>query len=347
MEESTDSQESKKKLIRFLVVTLVVAIIGMVIFGSEEKKGEQEQQQQSEATSPATPGPEKNWVKPFATLKKYSKVYEAAWLHHKGFKSTWWWKDEVQQVGQHDLIQIKTDKIRTTMLHLRDHNDLTRKIYNGFANRLLCSISVKNGKGAVLSAPRAELKKIAAKIPHSQSVVVVAEKQYRATGALPDIAFYRSDWKAIMLDGVELPTIMLAIIMYGELGHALKEKERGFPVPFMSDAFIQEELEFVELEAQLIDSWYNGRYSKLLDKVASRVADKGLSDTDYIEKVFNSLKKEDFQEYTQIVGIEYEGFEVARVFLSRFVIMVGITCAKKRGLSTPMRVRLYRNITNR
>ncbi|MBI2113186.1 MAG: hypothetical protein HYT50_01230 [Candidatus Wildermuthbacteria bacterium] len=82
------------------------------------------------------------------------------------------------------------------------------------------------------------------------------------------VVFYDPEWQAVFLPAMEMSFPWFCAILLHELGHARNDKVLGLPeYPFLSDGWIQEEIQMHELESAVLNDWTNGAYHETIQRI--------------------------------------------------------------------------------
>lgn len=135
----------------------------------------------------------------------------------------------------------------------------------------------------------------------------------------PSSLYFRSDWNAVVVFGLNWPKKVLPALLYHELGHALA-KRQGKPSAMAtagpeSDA---EEVQMHELEDTVLNAATNGAFHRQLDAMLARTKPK-----DWRQAV-GGLTLGDLQTLDKLLGCDLAGTEVARVIVAQYPLSLGL-----------------------
>lgn len=152
----------------------------------------------------------------------------------------------------------------------------------------------------------------------------------------PSTLFYRQDWKAVMIGGINWPDPFFAGVLMHELGHAYRHKIGASHQNF-TPGWFQEEVDMYDLQGQVFDHLTERRYSQTLDAIYESHA----SATNVVQ-FMTFLSSEDLLKLDRVIKIEQSGYEVRGAACTGHAVLLGFTYLEKKGGSAQDKINHYR-----
>ena len=128
---------------------------------------------------------------------------------------------------------------------------------------------------------------------------------------------YRSDWKAVLMSGIELPDPIFAGFLFHEFYHALCHIVDNFPsamAPMGSREYIIEEVRGHDFETKIIDAATEGKYLECIDHILDRIGD-----ADGFFDLVSQVTLDELRELDKITGTDQGGLLVKNLVISQYL----------------------------
>lgn len=252
-----------------------------------------------------------------------------------------WWLATAPPVDSADdlakvvvVMEEQSQRLRDTLQRHAGINDLTRAIADQFP-RVWASYDAGGFTHTVMRSaaePRLE---------GALEVCFIPRDTYARQGH-PAHFYYRPEWEALMLAGLEMPDGAYAGILLHELGHALRHRQ-GTLSPTTSvdsETYVAGEVEMHELESAVFDAVSGGEFTAALDAVIDRVP----SATDCRVSVLG-LNRDDLRRLDSAIGATSAGVTITRTLATHYVYALGSRFISRRvdvAQHQAHRIALYR-----
>lgn len=232
------------------------------------------------------------------------------------------------------LMEEQSERVRQTLQRYAGVNGLTRAIADQFSGVWASYDAGGFSHTAVRSAdePRLEGALEVCFIPQDQH----ARQQH------PAHFYYRPEWEALMLAGLEMPDGAYAGLLLHELGHALRHRQGTLSssTSVSSDAYVAGEVEMHELETAVFDAVSGGVFTATLDAVVDRAP----ATADCRAAVLG-LNRDDLRRLDAAIGATPAGVTITRTLATHYVYALGSRFIGRRfasALQPPQRIAHYR-----
>ncbi len=156
----------------------------------------------------------------------------------------------------------------------------------------------------------------------------------------PAYAYWRSDWKAVVIADLEWPTPILGGLLYLTLGHGLREitghAERTTQTFSAIEPPGSREAEMHELQAKVVDFLSEGKYLARCDEIL-----KKYSGAKTPAELLSSLAVGDLLALDGVVGARMNGLDVSSTTVSQHLIVLGLRFIASTGGSLKEKAAFY------
>lgn len=161
--------------------------------------------------------------------------------------------------------------------------------------------------------------------------------------AMPATAYYRREWGALMLAGMEWPDRVFPAIVLHELGHAhyAVEGRVSATAPPWSDEYADEEIAMHELEADVLNAESGGAYFREIDMTTAR------HPVSHFYDALLTLTADDLKALDASVGATHAGAGVSGVLVAQHLTAVGLRYINARTKDETEKLRLKRELYRR
>lgn len=237
---------------------------------------------------------------------------------------SWWLVNEPIPPVKFETIDLleKHMKVYSDILKkYRSTTPLSEKICDAFSSRLMATVYSSNGS---LLPGRGE---IDPKYFEGKQEVCSIPKNLMHRH--PSSLYYDSDWQALMIAALEYPEVILAGVLFHEMGHAYYHQILKAPsalAPADSDLHIGEEVIMHELETKIFDVASGGKFLKAVDSVLKRH-----NTYKTYQKIIQALDEDDFRSLDQSLGVEKAGIQVGGTLVAHYIISTGFRFIDQRS----------------
>lgn len=231
------------------------------------------------------------------------------------------------------------DRVTGLLADYRDTNSATQHIADRFP-RLQASVFVQGASRQLFR----EHDFVAAVTGEGFEICFVPENEQDDPSLVPNCAWYRAEWHAVMLYAVDVPDDVLAGLLYHELFHAVTHHDgaTSATAQFISDDFVAEEVYAHDrIETAVLDRATHGAFAKLVAKVVGRKTGK----EQHLAELLELIRQEDLAMLDTMLQIEQSGPLVTGAVFAQFEIAILFAYADSTKTPVEEKLRSYRWLT--
>jgi hypothetical protein len=177
-------------------------------------------------------------------------------------------------------------------------------------------------------------------LSNKQEVCFITAEDFRK-GDFPSSLFYRRDWGTVMMAGQNWPNPYFASVLMHELGHAYRHKVEGHSDPMFSRAWLTEEVDMHELQAQVLAHATDGAYSNAVDRIIDQY-----SQAQTPASLLATVTSEDLRALDSIIGVGKEGRAIRGATLAEHIAILGFRFIDRKGGRLDDKIEHYRWINS-
>lgn len=230
--------------------------------------------------------------------------------------SVWWLKDSsTDQLGKvAEQIAIRQALIGRTLKRYRYTSPLTKKIADKFSNFVVTLVQ----NGHTVSVTPGHSSEFASRIERGDLEICFVPQTEKDQH--PSSLYYREEWEAVSIYGIDWPEKVFPGLLYHEMGHGLASKEGWASASASpgSEAYIREEVQMHALEDQIMNLASGGSYHAALDKIIQRVRPKGW------QEAVQGLTLADLRTLDTVLGCSKAGSEIASIICAQYMLSLGM-----------------------
>lgn len=234
-------------------------------------------------------------------------------------KDQWWCTGYPPRPEQFGEFIARTETVKAKVEELvqryRDVTPLAQEIAAAFP-RFYVSVYTQGTSARLLRGTVAE-----ASLPELDQLEVCFIPE-REMGAHPSALYYKPEWRALMIAGVEWPDAALAAFLYHELGHTLRHRQGAVSAtaPPGSDLYDDEEIAMHLLEADVLSVATGGQFARHVGAIITRFPVA----RDWRQAVLK-LRADDLEQLDTLLGCRQSGWTVAQLLVAEYSLILGLT----------------------
>lgn len=240
-------------------------------------------------------------------------------------ESAWWLTDSTTNQFAKMVDQIGRQKkvVAEALAQYRNVSSLTQQIAERFSN---FSVSLAQGGHTMTITPDSKDSQVVKKLQQAKMEVCFVPRTEKGTH--PSSLYYKKEWEAVAIYGIEWPERVFPALLYHELGHGLASKESwpSSTAPEGSESYDSEEVQMHDLEDKVLNATTNGAYHAKLNAVLDRTKSK-----DWHEAVYG-FTLQDLQELDELLGCTNAGSEVANIIAAQYQLSLGFRFIERSAM---------------
>ncbi|MDO8581647.1 MAG: hypothetical protein Q7S16_02115 [bacterium] len=271
--------------------------------------------------------------RPYTFSAGYLHMQDAYFERHQ--VDHWWLTSseiaEDQLPAMATKLNVVRENIARILVQYRDTNSATQHIADRFS-KLQPSMFTR---GASLQLFHGD--DVAGALTGLELCFVPENEQHHPSVA-PNFAWYRPEWRAIMLYGIELPSGLLAELLYHELWHAFTHQDNS-PSATTYDTLIAEEVYAHDsVGVPVLDRATNGAFLELVEKILGRK----IGIEEHVGELLEFIRPEDLVALDAMLGIKESGPIIARSVFGDFQLAILFAYAETTNMPVEEKIQAYR-----